>query len=115
MKRKGFTIDSLQPDIYVEYFVKLEDKRSVITAPLPYIDEFDTEYRVKVEEIKKGSLVIHIENVEGTKTIWIGSAASIIEEIPTDTKQKINSAVKKIMTNLPTITNTTVAEERINY
>ena len=101
LKRKGYVQDSLKPDMYVEYFVSMENKRSVITAPLPYIDDFDYEYRVKVEQLKKGSLLIHLENEEQNKTIWAGSAEAILEAVPTDTQRKINMAVKRIMSSLP--------------
>ncbi|MEM1134522.1 MAG: DUF4136 domain-containing protein [Bacteroidota bacterium] len=101
MQRKGFKKDSLSPDLRIEYFIKLEDKRSVITAPLPYIDSFDQEYRVKVEQLKKGSLVIHLENASGTESIWLGSAEGTVEAIPTDISKKINHTVKKIFSTFP--------------
>jgi|GEM_PF-5746235 len=115
MKRKGFMLDSLKPDIIVEYFINIENKRSVITAPLPISDDFDMEYRVKVEEIKKGNFVIHIENSEHTKTLWIGSAEAIFDAETTDTKHKINSTVKRIMLNLPDVSKPSVLEQKLSY
>lgn len=115
MKRKGFILDSLKPDIFVEYFINIENKRSVITAPLPISDDFDMEYRVKVEEIKKGNFAIHIENSAHTKSLWIGSAEAIFEAEPIDTKHKINSTVKRIMLNLPSISKPSILEQKLSY
>ncbi len=115
MKRKGYTIDSLNPDAYVEYFISLENRRSVITAPLPYIDDFDYEYRVKVEQLKKGSLLIHLESHDQNETLWAGSAEATLEAVPTETKRKVNMAIKRIMGGLPAKEESPLIIKNIDY
>ncbi|UZR94930.1 DUF4136 domain-containing protein [Chondrinema litorale] len=107
---RGLHKISTNGDIQIEYFINVDSKRAVITSPLPTIDNFDEEYRVKAEQFKKATLTIHIENADGTATLWVGSTEGVIIDAPKNTKQIIESTINEIFSQFPFRTNNVVAQ-----
>lgn len=98
---RGFRKVESNAEMRIEFMVNVEEKRTVITSPLPYIDNFDEEYRVKTEQFKKASLTIHVENGEGTATWWMGTATGVIIHAPKSTNEIIENTVKEIFQQFP--------------
>ncbi|MBX2842447.1 MAG: DUF4136 domain-containing protein [Flammeovirgaceae bacterium] len=101
MQDKGFKKSENNPDLFIEYFINLEDKESVITAPLDFGGGSNNNYEVIKEELKKAMLIIHIEDRLKQKTLWIGSAESLIESSPKNLDKKVIKVIEEIFEKFP--------------
>ncbi|WP_020532360.1 DUF4136 domain-containing protein [Flexithrix dorotheae] len=103
MDEKGFKKSEENPDLFIEYFLNLEDKQAVITAPLDFGVGTDQKYEVIKEELKKAMLIIHIEDRLNQKTLWIGSAESLLEASPKNLDKRVEKVIDEIFKKFPEI------------
>ncbi len=113
MTKKGFKETSANPDLMVNAFTVLKDKRGIQASTSYY--GFGGAYRpygywgvpvagytsVSTYDYKDGSLLIDVIDARSQKMIWTGTGSAELYKKPKNPEEVISGVVAKIMAEFP--------------
>lgn len=113
MAKKGFKETSANPDLMVNAFTVLKDKRGIQASTSYY--GFGGVYRpygywgapvagytsVSTYDYKDGSLLIDVVDARSQKMIWTGTGSAEVYKKPKNPEEVISEVVAKVMAGFP--------------
>lgn len=101
---KGFNTTPNNPDFLVSYYVVVRELREQLRIDKYYIDQgYHPTLRTHIRAYPVGSLIVDIIDTSSKKSIWRGTAKSILGEHDneSDKIEKIRLAVHKLLASFP--------------
>lgn len=109
MVRKGLTKADKNPDVYVAYSARVEDKqRAAVPGPYPYwygyYGAWNRPYQT-VQDYKAGNVIIDIIDGKRKELVWRGYGQSQVDQ-QTLSEEDVNRLVGGVLGNYPPTDNT---------